>query len=344
MGDANCVHHLIPIAQSAQVSLVRVVRPEPRPTGLPVSGFLYVEAKGRSRVAQVVSTALMAFREARRPEVHGVVSFNGVPYGVIAVLAGLVARKPVHVGFVGTEAYNLGRNRWIGLLDRLLRRAQLITVPGPIMGDALVARNYDAGRIQVLPHSIDTDSFRPPSEDSERDIDVLFVGALIERKQVDRLVAAIPDVTASRGPTSVCIVGDGQARSSLEDQVERLQLGSSIEFVGYQASPAAWFRRSRAIVISSWWEGFPFVLVEAMCSGAVPVSTKVGSIPDIIDHGHNGLLLDSDQPATIAACLLELLGDEGLEARLRRGALASRSRFSYAAAASLWTEWLRRFE
>jgi glycosyltransferase involved in cell wall biosynthesis len=212
------------------------------------------------------------------------------------------------------------------------------------MGDALAARNYDRGRIHVLPHSIDTDSFRPPPQGAERDIDVLFVGALIERKQVDHLVAAIPDVIASRGPTSVCIVGDGPARSSLEDQVERLQLGASVEFVGYQTSPAAWFRRSRVIVISSWWEGFPFVLVEAMCSGVVPVSTKVGSVPDIIEHGRNGLLLDSDEPATIAACLLELFGDEGLEPELRRGALASRSRFDYAAATSLWTDWLEGFE
>ena len=342
MRDANCVHHLIPLARSSEVSLLRIVRPDPQPAGLPSEGIAYVNTESRFRVLRVLKTLAMSMRYARKSAVRGIVSFNGIPYGAVATLAGMVSRKPVHVGFVGTEAHRLANKRRLWPLDLLLRRAHLVTVPGPAIGAALEARGYEPTRIRVLPHSVDSKVFYPPDGDSGRDIDVLFVGALTEVKQVDRLIEAIPTVRQLHDQIRVAIVGDGPLRSSLEELAVALGVADCVEFVGHQAAPAEWFRRARVAVIASLWEGFPFVLVQAMCSGAIPIATRVGSIPDVIESGRNGLLLDSNSAAAIADAVSSLLGDPDLEEQLRTGALGFRDRFSYASATALWNDWLAR--
>jgi glycosyltransferase involved in cell wall biosynthesis len=75
-----------------------------------------------------------------------------------------------------------------------------------------------------------------------------------------------------------------------------------------------------------------------MCVGTVPIATRVGSVPDVIDHGVNGLLLESASPDVIAAALTDVLGDVDLERRLRMGALRARERFDYASATRVWAQ------
>jgi len=267
-----------------------------------------------------------------------VISFNAIPYGMIALLVGFVARRPVHVGFVGSEAHKLDRSWLLRRLDMLLRHAAVFSVPGPTMARALVGRRYPPGSVYELPNGVDTTVFSPPEEGSVRDIDVLFMGALIGLKQVDQILRAIPLVASRLRPVTMAVVGTGPLRSELEDLVAHLDLREQVVFAGYQVDPEAWLRRARSIVIASRWEGVPFVVVEAMCVGTVPIATRVGSVPDVIDHGVNGLLLESASPDVIAAALTDVLGDVDLERRLRMGALRARERFDYASATRVWAQ------
>jgi glycosyltransferase involved in cell wall biosynthesis len=76
------------------------------------------------------------------------------------------------------------------------------------------------------------------------------------------------------------------------------------------------FRRSRAIVLPSYAEGFSLTPLHAMAAGCPTVYTRRGSGPEVIEDGRDGLLIDPDDPAGIAAAIVRLLRDDALAARL----------------------------
>lgn len=340
MGPSNAENFVIPLAASASVASLTVIRPDDRPGRMP-NDVRYVSTASSSGSGRVVRTLWATWREIRRDRVDRVVSFNATPYGLIVALVCALRRVPFHVGFVGSDALDLGRRRWAPVADRLLRRAGLTTVPGRLIGDALVARGYDAASIRELPHTIDLDRFVPG--DGARDIDVLFVGAFIPRKQVGVLVAGLEIVARDRPSLRCVLLGDGPLDADLRAQVEAAGLVDNVEFAGYQTEPQSYFGRARTIAITSNWEGIPFVLIMGMCCGAIPVTTVVGSIGDLLTDDVDGVLLADDRPATVARAIADLLDDADREERLRHAVLARRGEFGFDHATALWTEWFTQW-
>ena len=121
--------------------------------------------------------------------------------------------------------------------------------------------------------------------------------------------------------------------------MKRRQLEDNVLFVGYQADPAPWFCDAKTVVISSEMEGYPFVLVEGLCAGTVPVSTAVGSIPDFIENGKTGFLVSKGDRAGLAKCIGRVLRDEQILQDISQRLLRRRDTFTYEKVSELWTSW-----
>lgn len=339
MGPASVENHVIPIARAAATKEIVVVRPGRRPARLPAN-LRYVSVSDRTALHRLVGTLRAAWREMRRERPDWVVSFNATPYGFLAAVVGLVSRVPVHVGFVGSDVRKLQKGWYARVVDSVLRRATLVTVPGATIRAELIRRGYDSGRLEELPHGIDTGRFAPAKV--ERTIDVLFVGNLVDVKRVHVVVSAIEILAEDRPEIRCIIVGDGPLRPSLIDQVARSGLQNNVELVGYQPCPETYFARAKTVVIASAWEGVPFVLIQGMCCGAVPVTTVVGSIGDVLHDDADAVLLDDDSPRAVAAGLASVLDDPARLDRLRSGALARRAELGFDNVSELWSHWLVR--
>ena len=124
------------------------------------------------------------------------------------------------------------------------------------------------------------------------------------------------------------IIGTGPLKPALEAQVQRLGLQDRVTFLGVQPQEAVRpaYRRATLFalpcVVSADGDrdGIPNVLLEAMASGVPVVSTAVVGIPEWIQSGHNGLLVDPHNPAMLADAVDLLLGDADLRDRLARAA------------------------
>jgi glycosyltransferase involved in cell wall biosynthesis len=151
----------------------------------------------------------------------------------------------------------------------------------------------------------------------------LFVGVLERYKNVDGLAAAWRRV-ASRVPTAhLQVVGAG----SLGDLVERL-VADSPQRVSWtprlpQAEIAKALDESNCLVLPSRSEGMGRVVVEAFCRGRGVIGSRVGGIPDLIEDGKNGLLVDPGNTRALEEALVAVLADRGLSERLGRGAHSS---------------------
>ena len=107
------------------------------------------------------------------------------------------------------------------------------------------------------------------------------------------------------------LVGEGPMRTSIEARAAQLDLNAHLTLTG--ALPpdrvAEIYGKADVVVLSSTSEGVPIVLMEAMSHALPVVATEVGGIPELVDDGRTGLLVPSEDPASLADALRRILDD-----------------------------------
>ena len=117
------------------------------------------------------------------------------------------------------------------------------------------------------------------------------------------------------------ILGEGPDRESLQRLVADLGLADRVTLPGYVENPLPYMRRAAVVVLSSVWEGFPAVLVEAMACGTPVVSTDCPSGPsEILDNGEYGQLVPVGDVDALAMSIERTLRGEPNAGRLQRRA------------------------
>ncbi len=236
---------------------------------------------------------------------------------------------------IAAERNAIRRPPWQVVVERLLDRstdAYLVNceaIAALLAGRERIARE----KIRVIPNGIDLG--RLPSFTLERasarvaaGLDparrlVAQVGRLTGQKDYPTFLRAAAMVAAELPDVDFLVVGEGEERAALETLAARLGIGARLRFVGLVHDVPALLRRVDALALTSTYEGFPNVVVEAMASGAVAVVTDVGGCRELVAHQETGLLVPSRSPAAVAAALMRVLRDPAFGRRL---ALAARRR------------------
>lgn len=159
-----------------------------------------------------------------------------------------------------------------------------------------------------------------PSELIGRQRIVLSVGTLKRQKRHDVLLHAFARLPGKLG-ASLCIVGDGELRSDLESLSRSLGIRDRVIFAGYRASTAEWYAHSDLFVLSSDYEGFGNVIVEALEQGTPIVSTDCPSGPrEILEDGKYGALVPVGDVEALAKAMEDALSREHDREALKRRA------------------------
>jgi glycosyltransferase involved in cell wall biosynthesis len=215
------------------------------------------------------------------------------------------------------------RNLFPKQYERLLwRLSHRIICNAEASKRALVDRyGAHADVVAVIPNGVDTDYFSPAREQRAPSPTVVFVGRLVRQKDPLNLVKAFRRAAHTVAGSRYLIVGNGPLKPKLEEFVRTNNLGSAIELHPGtdDIRPLLW--RSWVFTMASISESSPNVVVEAMATGLPVVSTRVGGIPELVQHGETGLLVDPNNPEQLADSLAELLRNE-----TRREAMGSKAR------------------
>lgn len=170
---------------------------------------------------------------------------------------------------------------------------------------------------------------------------VLFVGRLRTRKAVAVLLEGFAHLLEAAPGAQLILAGDGEHRATLERRAEALGITAATRFLGAvaRAQLDPWYRAADIFCLPSTYEGFPVAILEAMAAGLPVVATSVSGIPEAIEDGVTGLLVEPEDASGLAQALGQLAHDAALRSEMGRNARRSlRQKFSIETVAAAYLE------
>lgn len=215
------------------------------------------------------------------------------------------------------------------LLERKLGGARFVVTCTCANAEVLRGRHPRPCEVHAIYHGLDTDYFAPAAQGRTPQTvpTILSVGRFVEKKGFDHLIEACA-LLRDKGLRFAClIVGE---RGSAHDGMKRLIAQRGLADVVRLKSAVTQdqlrdiYTRARVfalpcqVMADGDRDGFPNVLAEAMAMGVPVVSTRISGIPELIDDGVHGLLVEPRDAAALAEALHCVLADDTLHTRLAR--------------------------
>ena len=184
------------------------------------------------------------------------------------------------------------------------------------LADSIIAhRIVPRTKVRLIANGIEVTSFRDPCDTSAIRQSMKIppgapligtVGRLAEIKRQDLLIRAFAKVRQQIPDAHLLLVGDGPLLSPLRDLALGLGISDCVHFVGYQPHTAPYLQAMNVFALTSRSEGMPQVVLEAAVVGVPIVASRVGGIPEVIEGGRTGLLIEPGDEAGLATALCEV--------------------------------------
>jgi glycosyltransferase involved in cell wall biosynthesis len=207
--------------------------------------------------------------------------------------------------------------------------------------DLAVRFGVGRDRIHIVRNPVDLETItraarEPLAPDHERMWTrpaIVAAGRLADAKNYPLLIRAFASLRR-RLPARLFILGAGEREAALRELAAGLHVTDDVVFCGFQRNPWTYFGRADVFVLTSRYEGFGNVLVEAMACGTPVVATASAGTRDIVRDGIDGVLVERHDVDAVADALGRVLEDEPLRRRLGDAARTGAARFALSAVAS----------
>ena len=213
------------------------------------------------------------------------------------------------------------KNSIVKLLLKLLygKADRIIAVSNGVKKILIKVFKIDEGKIQVIYNPCDINKIKMLSAENlehpwfhEEKPVIITVGRLIESKAQWYLIRAFAEIK-NKIPSQLVIIGEGEMRKQLEQLARNLNVDKDLEFLGWQENPYKYMSRSKVFVLTSLWESFGIVLVEAMICGLPIVSFDCGNGPrEILDNGEYGILVPVGDIEGLSEAVINILKNNNL--------------------------------
>jgi glycosyltransferase involved in cell wall biosynthesis len=249
-----------------------------------------------------------------------------------ALLAG-DARPPVIVhtfhGHVLRGYFDPVRTFVFRLLERLTARetTRLVAVSPEVRDDLVALGVAPQEKFSVIRLGIGLDSRITDGGGSRQELRRLYgvpedrfvvgwIGRMTAIKRVEDILLAFRELRGRGLDTTLCVVGDGPDRESVERRAHELGVARHVLFVGYQREIAPYYAFLDALLLPSANEGTPVVAIEALAARRPVVATDVGGVSDVVREGVDGFLVRVGDVTAMADSLERLARDPELRARM----------------------------
>ncbi|HNO74017.1 glycosyltransferase family 4 protein [Nitrosomonas mobilis] len=243
-------------------------------------------------------------------------------YAAPAIWIAWLRGKPVVINYRGGEAANFLSRSWLWVKPSL-KRTQAIIVPSGFLRHVFEEFGVEA---KIVPNIINLERFSWRSRSVKKNTapHIIVTRNLEPIYDVATAIRAFLRVSSKIPAANLTIAGSGPERDSLEKLVAELDLLDRVRFTGRleNEAMAALYQQADLMVNSSLIDNMPNSVLEALASNVPVVSTNVGGVPFLVEHGHHALLVPPQDPDAMASAMLVLLenadmtrqfGENGLE-------------------------------
>jgi len=254
-----------------------------------------------------------------------------IPHAVCAVLARDMCGE--NIGIVttlhGTDISVLGEDSTLQQAIKYgIDRSDIVTT----VSDALKVETYERIEtikpIETIYNFVDEEVFHPMDGSKlkqqfgirEDERVLIHISNFRKIKNIPDIIDAFMKVREAM-PAKLLLVGDGPEKHRVMDKLRDMPYKSDVLFLGKQENIAELFSISDLKLLLSEKESFGLVLLEAMACGVPGIGTNIGGIPEVIEHGTNGYLVELGDVDAVARYAIELLSDEAKLAEFRMNAL-----------------------
>ena len=217
---------------------------------------------------------------------------------------------------------------------KFLKKSEYATMPTELAIADLLPKKRKKFRVPVeaLSNGIDLSKFHPGKSDEKicekhrvklgKPI-VLYVGRIDPEKSLDVLIRAVALAVPEVPDLQLVIVGDGSAKSKLEDLVDELGIKKHVRFTGKVMGDELpkIYQAATLFAITSTTETQSIVLMEAMASGLPAIAVRAGAVTELVKHGKNGYLCVPNDEEAVARSLEKILKDKTLQKKMGKMSL-----------------------
>ncbi|MDD4908502.1 MAG: glycosyltransferase [Candidatus Omnitrophica bacterium] len=245
-----------------------------------------------------------------------------IPSGIIGAICKKALGTPHITTLHGSDINTMGNS---GILRKIcsfiIRNSDRVTANSSYTKSKIISIDDGArDKVEIIPMGVDADSFKPGDitlkYSIKEEYSILTVGRLVNWKGTQYLIMAMVEVIKSFPKAKLLVIGDGPERTSLEALAIRLGLKDNVLFLGvvknadlprYYISADIFCLPS--VELAGQTEALGVVLLEAMACGTPVIASRVGGTLDIIEDGHNGLLVPQKSPHELSSAIIAILSN-----------------------------------
>jgi glycosyltransferase involved in cell wall biosynthesis len=230
-------------------------------------------------------------------------------YAAVLTVHGILMQETM-IKYEGNVVYSL--------LARMIEKYTFMKLDNLIVVSPPVQEIIDKIRKKktyVVPNGVEVDriaGIEPIVLEQEHAI--LYMGGLNERKGVHVLIEAVEMARHQIPDIHLLIAGAGSHEGKLKERVQGSGLGDNVTFLGFIRGDArfSYLKAAKFLVLPSFWETLPIVVLEGMACGKAIVGSRVGGIPFLVHDGENGYLVQPGDAASLARSMVALLENDEL--------------------------------
>jgi len=305
-----------------------------------------IKPKLYSAILWIIKCILVQIKESlelirSRKNVDVVLFYMAYPYYFVPLLTSKLLRgKTIEV--VTRSRSNSIPNKIMSLQDPILfKLLDGISVESKALIDELNLKRY---KNKILPEGsrfIDTSHYTIKKKLNERKNIVGFIGRIIKEKGIKEFIEAIPIIIKEEKEIEFLIGGSGDLLDWIKSECKKIENEYEVNitisgWIGEEMPD--YLNELKLIVVPTYGDAFPTIILEAMACGTPVLTTPVGAIPDIIKDGETGFILENNSPECIAENVIRALNHSAHEEITHNARAMVERKFTYEKVVERWRE------
>jgi len=313
---------------------------EVRDIGVSVHHLKDIKPRFYSAILWITKCVLVQFKTSleltkHRKKVDVVMFYVAYPYYLLPLIVAKIFRKKT-VEVITRSKHNSLLPKILSLQDPLLFR--LLNGISPESKALIRELGLERHKNKILPEGarfIDVFHYTVKKKISERKNMIGFIGRIRKEKGVVEFVKAIPLVARENKDVEFLIGGSGDLLDWVNAECNKIKddHGINIAITGWiGANLPNYLNELKILVLPTYGDAFPTIILEAMACGTPVLATSIGAIPDVIKDGETGFILKNNSPECIAENILRALNYRNLDKIVRNARKLVEEKYTYEAA------------